>query len=131
MSLPGFTAEIAAGRPIGKYIGGAHGASVSQGVSPQDRTGGFGPILGNCCCISCDFFGFPVAIGGFEAPTRHGRFPGNSPVVPQLSDSGWRFGLGPCSITCTTCPDLEGECQCTCQENGLPCASVGGLEACE
>jgi len=127
MSLPGFTAENSLGALAGRYCGAA-AAPVSLGVSPQLPIG-VGPVLGYCCCIECDFLGFPVAIAAGAGGRR--SFAGYSSFTPLLSDNGFRWGPGPCSITCTTCPEGDGDCECSCQENGLPCATVGNVQVCE
>jgi hypothetical protein len=126
MNLPGFKAENSLGALVGRYRSGA-GAPVLLGVSPQLPIG-LGPVLGNCCCISCDL-GFPVAIAA--SATRLRRFAALSSVAPQLSLNGWQWSLGACTITCTTCPEGDGDCECSCQDNGLPCATVGNVQACE
>jgi hypothetical protein len=125
MTFPGFTAEVSVGRLMGQYRGRATGPS-SRGVSPQLPPISVGPFLDYCCCLNLDSLlagGFPVAI----ATATEGRqpFAANSRFTPAS------FRLPPPVIFCTSCPEGDGDCACSCQDNGSPCAQRGNVTVCE
>jgi hypothetical protein len=124
MTFPGFNAEISLGHPIRHYRDRATAPS-SHGVSPQLPIS-VGPFLDYCCCLNLDSLfagGLPVSI----ATGTGGRqpFAANSRFTPAS------FRLPPPLIICTSCPEGDGDCACSCQDNGSPCAQKGNVTVCE
>ena len=50
MTIPGFTAELSIGAPLGRYASrSVFNPSMSAGIRPQLRIGGLG-VASDCCC---------------------------------------------------------------------------------
>lgn len=126
MPLPGFTANYAAGAGAGAYRG-ASLTPASGGVVPQLPIGPVGDGLGTCCCV--DFVGWNIAVS--STPARGGL----PPWAPAgVTTAGPPFHIGGFRIQCTECPEGYGsgsDCQCSCGDDGTPCAQRDNTTVCE
>ena len=117
MGTPGFTAEASVAPTHGVYRASSRSDMSSASiVAAQAPPGGFGPILGWCCCSILDLF----SRGGSARLSAAG--PGiydstySTSSAGSLARLGWlgpTFNLG--FIKCTRCPEgSAGPCSCSC-----------------
>jgi hypothetical protein len=128
VAIPGFTAHTAIGPAAGRYIRRAgHSPASGPAVTPQLPVGPVGDGLGSCCCLNFNWGWF----GGVAVASAGYRRAGPAGQAARGAVAARAFSWGPFGISCTSCPEGDGECACSCQENGQPCAQRGNVTVCE
>jgi len=126
MPLPGFSAETALGATNGAYRA-RHAATQPARVTPQLPIGPVGDGLGTCCCLTLNFGSFNNAVVARQSSRFVPAWAATS-VTPA-------FRWGPLRFECTECPhgadgDDSGDCNCSCDEGGSPCAQRDNVTVC-